>query len=141
MSSARPSSLFAGWLLANALFSALSGALILILHTGLPGFLGAGQPRHFLALGAGLVLYGAHLAWLAKRSVGRARVLAIVLGDVTWVLASAALLASDWLTRAGDLVVGGVALVIAVFAVGQWTAYRRSRASHSPRSPSPDSLH
>lgn len=141
MSSARPSSALAGWLRANALFSALSGALILILHTGLPGFLGAGQPRHFLALGVGLVLYGAHLAWLANRSVGRARVLAVVLGDVAWVLASAVLLASDWLTRPGDLVVGGVALVIAVFAVGQWTAYRRSRAAHSPRSPSPDPLH
>jgi len=129
--SVQPSSPLAPWLRGNAIFSSLSGVAVLTFRADLPRLLGVETGSLYVAVGAGLVLYGAHLWWLASRPVSRARALSIISGDVAWVLGSAVLLVSGRLTAAGSLIVAAAAVAVAVFAVGQWRASpesgRRSR--------------
>lgn len=110
------------WLRANALFSAGSGAAIALASSLLPGALGVGGVILYLALGIGLVLYGAWLWALSRSEVQRGEGLAVVAGDVAWVLGSAALVASGALTPGGTWTVAAAAVVVGVFAIGQWRA-------------------
>ncbi|MDX1660437.1 MAG: hypothetical protein R3326_01490 [Gemmatimonadota bacterium] len=112
------------WLRANAVFSALSAAALVLLSGSLPAVLGVGVGWVHAAIGVALALYAAHLWRLAGRGVERVEGLAVVVGDVLWVVGSLALVASGTLSSAGVWIVTGVALVIAVFAVMQWLGLR-----------------
>lgn len=113
------------WLAANALFSGASGLAILVTSGRLPALLGAGGRAFYLALGALLCLYAVGLWRVSRRAVDPLEGRLIVAGDVIWVLGSAALIGTGLLTPTGALIVSAVALVIAVFAVGQWRGVRR----------------
>lgn len=110
------------WLLANAFFSIASGGAIAVSSGSLPAFLGVGGTALYLVLGVGLVLYGGRLWTLSRRDVGPIEGWTIVAGDLLWVVGSAALLAAGVFTPSGAWLVTMVAVVIAVFAVGQGAA-------------------
>jgi hypothetical protein len=113
------------WLAANALFSGASGLAILVTSAGLPTLLGVGGRGLYLILGALLCLYAMRLGWVSRRAVDRLEGRLIVVGDVIWVLGSAALVVTGILTLTGAVIVSLVALVIAAFAVAQWREVRR----------------
>jgi hypothetical protein len=112
----------AAWLTANSFFSVGSGAAIALASPLLPELLGVGGRILYLAVGIGLVLYGAWLWTLARGAVKRAEGVAVVVGDVVWVVGSAALVASGALTPEGTWIVAAAAGVVGVFAIGQWRA-------------------
>lgn len=111
---------------ANALFSGISGIGIAALSGWLPEFLGAGSSIFYLILGILLALYAIHLWRLAGRELQPAEGAAVVIGDLLWVVGSGIVVAMDLLTRTGDLVVAGVAVLILGFAIGQAAELRRT---------------
>lgn len=123
------------WLRANSFFSALSGAALIAFSGALPDLLGIGGRWVYVGIGSGLVVYAAHLWRVAGRPVDRPEITMIVVGDVVWVLGSLALVVSGALSLTGVWIVSGVALVIAVLAVGQWKGLKRTTSRPASVSP------
>lgn len=111
----------------NAGFAILTGATLLLAGSTLTGVMFA-EPAGwhgpvFLALGIGLLLFAFDLVILATdRFVTRGKVMLIIAADLGWIIASAALLVmvGSLFTPLGAWVVGAVAAVVALFAIGQW---------------------
>lgn len=111
----------------NAGFSLLCGASLLLAGGGLAAQMFAEpagwQGPVFLALGIGLLLFAFDLVLLATdRFVTKGKVMLIVLADLGWILASVALLMllGGLFTSVGAWIVSGVALMVAIVAIGQW---------------------
>ena len=116
----------------NAVFSALSGAVLISLPGTLSQVMFTGPadwaPLGLRLLGVGLVIFALDLAFMAtNRFVSRGEVMLIVLADIGWLLASAAVVMFDrhLFTEAGVFIVAGVAAFVAVFATGQYFGARR----------------
>jgi len=109
-------------LMANALFSSLSGVAAL----GAPGFvasvLGALPEQPIQIVGAGLVAFGLAVAVIAsRRPVHAPSALAVTVADVLWVMGSVAgvILGCEVLTGPGTGMVLGVAAIVGLFALFQ----------------------
>ena len=112
----------------NGLFSAVSGAMMVVASRPLAEFIGLAWPSALLILGIILLLYALDLFWFTRRATISLTFawVAIVL-DVAWVMGSVALLLADPLgfTVAGKWFVGLMAEAVALFAVVQWLGVRR----------------
>lgn len=112
----------------NGLFSAVSGAMMVVASRPLAEFIGLAWPSALLILGIILLLYALDLFWFTSRATISLTFawVAIVL-DVAWVMGSVALLLADPLgfTVAGKWFVGLMAEAVALFAVVQWLGVRR----------------
>lgn len=113
------------WLRANSAFSTLSGVLMAAFSGFLPAVLGIGSWWVYVGIGIALVLYGLRLWWLGRRPVDPGEARLILFADVAWVLASLVLIASGVLSSTGAWIVASVAVVIGVFAAGQWRSLKR----------------
>jgi hypothetical protein len=92
--------------------------------------LGLNGPAILVVLGAGLLLYGGWLSWLAiGRPVEDRLVLAVALLNVAWIAGSALILVSGVpaLTAEGKWTVGVVAVLVAFFAEAQFYALWRMK--------------
>ena len=115
----------------NALFSMISGALILAINRALVQFLGLPNNTSLTPLGIGLLGYAAWLLWNARRekiSIVDAWIAVIL--DMVWVVGSYALLFAVRFSSGGKWAVVLVAELVFLFAVMQWLGLRRvSRSS------------
>jgi hypothetical protein len=114
-------------LIANSLFSGLSGIIALTAHSKLSALIGLSRESIIFAIGLGLILYASWLAYVATRApINASAVRAAVLADGGWVIGSIALvvLQPSWLTIPGTLLIGVVALIVALFAAIQWYGLR-----------------
>jgi hypothetical protein len=115
----------------NALFSGVTGLVLVIGARWLDGWLGLDA---WLLVGVGLLVYAADLAWLSRSERwlipgGRLAVIA----DIGWVIAAAALIVfTAVLTNQGELALGLVSAVVAGFATTQWIGLRRLTAIEAP---------
>ena len=124
-----PSSFVRRALMADALVSGVTGAL-LTLGSGIAAPV-LGLPSSLL-LGVGLFCagYGGALAWLARTpALSTTAVGAVVAGNLLWVAASVTfmLVGPPTITTLGLTFVGAQAAVVAVLAELQWTGLRRQR--------------
>ena len=106
---------------ANAVFSGLSGLVIVFLHGQVLGWLGLAE-INIIVLGAGLVLFSAYLFWMSSREqLDKSMVTGVIGGDWLWVVASAVLLVFKWqmFSTLGVFLVTDVALLVMVFAIWQ----------------------
>ena len=115
-------------LVADATTSAAFGLMLLIGAGTLSGIFGL--PDMLLRI-AGLVLlpYAAFIGWLGLREqIHKPVAWAVVLGNALWVLDSALLLMSGWVspTSAGYAFVIAQALVVLMYAEFQYVGLRRS---------------
>ena len=115
-------------LLADAIISGATGALMALAATPLSGLLGLPAA---LLFGAGAVLlpFAAFLLYLATRTrVPRAAAWSVVGCNVLWAVASLALLATGWMdpTALGYAFTIFQALAVALFAELQYFGIRRS---------------
>lgn len=116
----------------NAIFSAVSGVMLIVAAPMLSGPVGV--PGWILAtVGVGLVGFAVLLAWLLavpRRLAVGARF--VLVADVTWVLGAVVLLAGfpGLMAPAGRLGLGAVSAVVAAIAVGQAVGLRRR--GHAP---------
>lgn len=116
-------------LLANAAFSALNGFLLLLFPRTIAAWLGTADSVIYPLLGAGLVVFGAAVALVARRPTPSALLL-ITGADLAWVgttlLTAVALHAG--MTATGWGVILGTNAVVASFAWRQLRALRREFA-------------
>ena len=106
---------------ANAVFSGLSGLLIVILHSQVLLWLGLVE-INIMVLGVGLVLFSAYLFWMGSREqLDKSMVTGVIGGDWLWVVASAVLLVfkGSMFSTLGIFLVTDVALLVMIFAIWQ----------------------
>ncbi|MFW6096501.1 MAG: hypothetical protein ACOC9Z_00405 [Chloroflexota bacterium] len=119
---------------ANALFSAISGAILVFTAPALARLMGIPWPLALTITGVLLLAYGPALWTLAGRAdkVAWPGWLAVIL-DVLWVAGSAGLVFGGWLplTTAGIWIIVVLADIVAVFAVLQFIGIRRLAASEN----------
>lgn len=112
----------------NGLFSAVSGAVLVIASRPLAETIGFPWPNALFILGIILLLYALDLFWFTSRETLNMTFawVAIIL-DVAWVIGSIALLLADPLgfTVAGKWFIGLIAEAVALFALVQWLGVRR----------------
>jgi len=110
----------------NALFSVISGALILAINRTLVEFLGLPSSASLTPLGIGLLVYAGWLLWNARRE--KIRIvdawMAVAL-DIVWVVGSYGLLFVVRFSSSGKWVVALVAEAVLLFAVMQFLGLRR----------------
>lgn len=118
-------------LLANATFSTLTGGAALLASAPIAGWMGLADPRWLVALGPGLLVFAASLVFTATRpEVDERQALMFSLGDMGWVLGSAALLVllPDAFNTMGTMLVVDVALVVGLLGAAQLLGLSRLRA-------------
>ena len=110
----------------NALFSVISGVVILATNRSLGTFLGLPRDASLVPMGIGLLGYAAWLAWNAQRETIKIvdAWIAVAL-DMVWVVGSYALLFKVSFTNPGKWAVILVAELVFVFGVIQWMGLRR----------------
>lgn len=120
-------------LLGNALFSVISGVVILAMNRTLVEFLGLPSNASLTALGIGLLGYGGWLLWNARRKkIKIVDAWIAVLLDMVWVVGSYALLFAVRFSSGGKWAVVLVAEVVFLFGVMQWLGLRRIGRSRQP---------
>ena len=110
----------------NALFSGLTGLILIGGAAWLDRWLGL-NPWLLVALGVGLLIYAADLAWWSRseRWVVAGGRLAVI-ADIAWVITAIALIAfTAVLTTQGEVALAIVSLIIAVLAAAQRQGLRR----------------
>lgn len=111
------------WVLkGNAAFSLLSGLALIMTYTSLAGLMGIRHEAVLLYVGIGLVFFSGivfHAGW--RKMLLPKQVWAIVLQDWVWVVASGIIISIEaWgLSATGYWLIGGVAILVADFAVFQ----------------------
>jgi hypothetical protein len=115
----------------NSVTSGLGGAFAVAAPTVLDGWLDTGRAGWVRAIGAGLVLFAGMVFVVAGTRMSRLLRWTpfIVAGDLAWVVASAATIAVGTYSTVGTVVIGGVAAMVAVFAVRQAITWRSTRAT------------
>lgn len=121
-------SLLRNALTGNAVFSVLSGVIILFTNRSLVAFLGLPPNVNLALLGVSLIVY-AVILWLSTRRP-QIRItdawVAIVM-DAVWVLGSSTLIFVVPFSVGGKWVVGLVAELVLAFAIVQWLGLRKIR--------------
>lgn len=121
-------------LLGNAIFSAISGVILLVASTPLSAILGVPRSGALTAIGGLLLLFAAHLVIAAKRQrTWLGEVYYFCALDFLWILGSVTLLWSGAfpLTKAGVWVVCAVALAVADFMILQFLGAIKLREKRS----------
>ena len=114
----------------NAVFSAVSGAALVVGSGWWANQLGGVAAPIVVGLGTALMAYAVVLAWISGRGPGQRTGRTLALLDASWVVGSAAVLAvvgRDF-SGAGLIAVSGAAAIVAVLGWSQWRA--SSRSSH-----------
>lgn len=113
----------------NAASSAAAGVLLTAAPDSVDDLLDTGHPGWIRVVGLALLPFAAFVAWLSTGPVDRLRRFtpAIVVADVTWVAASVATVVLGWYSVGGAVAVIAMATVVDLWAVLQWTAWRRLR--------------
>src|ERR1700674_4412396 len=115
-------------LLANSLFSTISGLVLVIAQRWAVRLLGLPETINLITLGISLLLFAAILVVFARKKPIKLLDgwIAVVL-DAAWVIGSYPLLFVVPFSTSGKWVVGIVAEVVMVFALVQWLGIRRVR--------------
>ena len=103
----------------NAAFSILTGLASIFASRPIAEYMGINPPTILIALGVGLISFAAFVLYTATQSpIDKRSVIAIIVGDVLWVLGSVALLLTNIVpfTTAGKWEVGIIAGIVALFA-------------------------
>jgi len=107
----------------------MSGLVMTMTPGAVDELLGTGHPGWVRLVGIGLLGFAAFVAWLSTASIRQLKqqTLAIVVGDVSWVVASAVTVVLGWYSSTGALAVGAMALVVDVLAGLQLVFWHRLR--------------
>lgn len=117
-------------LIANAIFSALSGLGFILFSRQATTFLGWVSPWLIIVIGVGLLGFSVLVA-RAATTLNPETIKTIILMDILWVVASAIFLLTSWLNPAAKWIVADLALVVALFAFLQFLGLQRSGIKNS----------
>ena len=110
--------------------TSVAGGLALVVAAGpMNDLIGSGSPTWVRIVGVGLIVFALDVGILSGTSIRRlGRFTPVVsAGDGIWVLASVGTTAAGWYSAAGNLIVGAVACMVAIFGVRQVVLVRRVR--------------
>lgn len=116
---------------ANAVFSTMSGFLVIVFDQRISALVGSASYRLW-PVGVMLLVFGAYLAWFSNReTMNGASVISIIASDLAWVAGTVILLAGwhDQISVAGILLLGVIGLFVFLLAEMQWIGLRRLRSS------------
>src|SRR5688572_32086114 len=104
----------------NAVFSGLSGILIIILRNQLANLFGIGSATPFLITGIVLVFFSVTIIFEIKRQ-NTAAILWIIVQDMLWVIGSILILLLDpfGISTTGNYIILAVAIIVFLMAVHQ----------------------
>lgn len=113
----------------NAVVSVVSGSAMALFAGAVADVLDVSTTGWLRLIGAGVVLFGADVAWLSTRPTHQLCTLApaVIAADALWVAVSTATILAGWYSSRGDLAVAGMAAVIAAVATAQFAGWRRIR--------------
>ena len=116
----------------NAANCVVFGALLVARPARVDELLDTGHPGWVRLVGLGLLPFAALCAWLSTASLPTLRRITphVVAGDVAWVVASVVTVLAGWYSGGGIIAVLAMAAIVDVFALLQWTAWRRLRRTH-----------
>ena len=117
-------------LLANAVFSALSGLSFIILSRQATTFLGWISPWFIIVIGLGLVRFSV-VVTRASFTLNTQIIKYIILMDIAWVLGNMVFLLTPWMSPMAKWVVAGLAVIVAIFAFLQSLGLQRVNATNS----------
>ncbi|MEZ4669455.1 MAG: hypothetical protein R3E39_16230 [Anaerolineae bacterium] len=115
---------------ADGLLCAISGAVFALGAGAVSTFAGIESSAFLLILGVGLLVYGLGILYIAnKTAIDRRLPLALLLGNIAWIVASLLFLAADPfnMTTEGRWLTLILADVVGVMAIWQFVALRRMR--------------
>jgi len=114
----------------NALFSSISGTLMIVLNKQLANLFGTTNNTVFWIVGLTLIYFALTIAYEIKKQRKWA-VLWIVIQDVTWVLGSVILLVFNPfnITLTGNIIIGIIALTVLYMAINQKKQLNKMTAS------------
>ncbi|MBN8595407.1 MAG: hypothetical protein J0M33_26890 [Anaerolineae bacterium] len=115
-------------LFSNAIFSVVSGGVLLTLAQSIADLIGIGDPLLYQVVGAGLIGFAGVVGWVGTRSpINPFWVVLISLADGLWVVGTVLLivLAFGVLKPMGIVVLLGVASLVAFFGVRQFQGVRQ----------------
>jgi Ca2+/Na+ antiporter len=125
-------------LVANALFSALTGMALLVFGEPIAGWIGVGAPFVYRVLGGGLLVFAGLVGWIGtRRTVDTFRAALISLADLLWVIGTVVLILStlETVETHGIVALLLVATVVLFFGLRQLRGieetYRDARGSRA----------
>ena len=128
-----PRRLWKRYLLGNAVFSTLSGLTFALAAEAVAGFIGLDQVALVRAAGLGLLGFAGFVAYVATRpAIDLQAAFSIVIGDLSWVVATVPILMFDVLSSNGMVAALAIADIVLLFAGLQYYGIRRIKGS--PRS-------
>ncbi len=107
-------------LYANVAFTTISALVLLLASSAVAQFMGLANGSILLAVGVGLAIFAADVAWVATRdNLNRSYVTTIAIADVLWVVGSVVLLVGGWVefTTAGKWAVAIIADIVGSFGL------------------------
>jgi hypothetical protein len=119
-------------LIANTLFSGVSGIALILFSNQIEALLGGTTPQLLVILGISLIGFAAFVGTSAREvPLNRKKGWAIFWADVLWVDASLLLLATNAfnLSTTGNLIILVAAFGVADFAFFEWLGLRRGKSN------------
>ena len=118
-------------LLGNAVFSGMSGLVMVVAAGAISQFLGLSNPLILVSTGIALLVFMSMLVWLSNQSpVPTSFAWAVIALDILWVAGSLILIFSDLmpLTPSGKWAVAITGDIVALFALLQYLGLRRQQS-------------
>lgn len=115
---------------ANALFSSISGIIIMLLNRQIANLFGTNNNTVFWIVGL-ILVYFAMTIWYEITKQRKIAVLWIIIQDYTWVLGSLILIVFNpfQITQIGNLIIGIIALIVLFMGINQMIALNKTTAN------------
>jgi len=111
---------------ANALFSSISGIIMILLNRQIADLFGTNNNTIFLIVGL-ILVYFAITIWYEIKKQRRLAILWIIIQDYTWVIGSLILIIINpfKITQIGNFIIGIIALIVLYMGINQMNALKK----------------
>ncbi|MDO6472034.1 hypothetical protein [Maribacter sp. 1_MG-2023] len=115
---------------ANAIFSSISGILLIIFNSKIAALFGTGNTTIFWVVGL-VLLYFTITIWYEIKKQRRLAVLWIIIQDILWVVASLMIIVLNpfVITSTGNLIIGIIAVIVLFMAINQTKALNQNKTA------------
>jgi len=115
---------------ANALFSSISGIIMILLNHQIANLFGTANNTVFWIVGL-ILIYFAITIWYEIRKQRRLAVLWIIIQDYAWVIGSLILIIINpfQITQIGNLIIGIIALIVLYMGINQMIGLKKTTAN------------
>lgn len=113
-------------LILNALFSSISGVILICFHTAISVLFGLESGAVFWIIGIALIYFAGTIAYETKK-LRRTFILLIIAQDLLWVIASIVILLIHpfGISSNGNITIGVIAVIVLGMAINQYRALKQ----------------